>query len=310
MINGAFHLGDEKVEISGLYPDVNGRTFEQVFNKTGVRNTYILSSEKTSFDLAKDSILELSKTINLSKIDALIVVSQTNCHTLPPVSFRLQKEFNLSKNLFLLDIQHGCSGFVYALINSLAIREALNKSNLLILTMESYSLFISDNDLTTKTLFSDAAAVLNFNDNNLPKLLNAEFYSDGNGAKDLYIKGQCTDFNPTLKMHGGSILLTVIQVLPNLCLKCLDNANLKIDDVDIFLFHQASKAVIDALVISIGLPKDKLYFDIENIGNTVSSSIPIAIMNLQSQGINLSGKKILMAGFGVGFSAAVGCFEF
>ena len=310
MINGAFRIGDEKVEISDFYPDSYGRTFDQVYKKTGVSNTHILSPNQTSYDLARESILELSKSADISNIDSLTVVSQTNCNTLPPISFRLQKEFCLSKDLFLLDIQHGCSGFVYALINTLATREKLNKSNSLILTMESYSLFIDKDDLTTKTLFSDAAAVLNFNDSNFPKLLSAEFYSDGNGAKDLYIKDQCTGSNPTLAMQGGSILLTVIQVLPKLCFKCLEKANLKIDDIDLFLFHQASQAVIDALTVSIGVPKDRLYFDIDNIGNTVSSSIPIAIMNLQSQGISLSGKKVLMAGFGVGFSAAVGCFEF
>ena len=111
-------------------------------------------------------------------------------------------------------------------------------------------------------------------------------------------------------MNGSEVFNFSINKAPELIDKLLENANLQIDDIDMFVFHQSNRILLETLGKKLNIPEEKIVFELENNGNTVSSSIPIALKNSEKKNLLKRGHKILTAGFGVGFSWVGFIFEY
>ena len=103
-------------------------------------------------------------------------------------------------------------------------------------------------------------------------------------------------------MHGSSVFLFTMNVIPNSIKKLLDRASITLEDIDLIVFHQASKFVIDNLIQRLSLDAKKVFTNYDSIGNTVSASIPIALKDAANQGRLQNGDTVMIAGFGVGLS--------
>ena len=116
------------------------------------------------------------------------------------------------------------------------------------------------------------------------------------------MRGNLDRNKQTLFMNGPAILLFTLDQVPKLLRETFIKNNLKLKDIDLFIFHQASKLVLDLLRKKIGIEKEKLYSNLEKKGNTVSCSIPIALKDAFKEKKLIPGSKVLIIGFGVGYS--------
>ena len=238
------------------------------------------------------------KNFDKTKIDCVIVVTQTAKKKLPSVSCMIQDQLNLRKNIIAFDIGLGCSGFVYGLsvINSLLNSNAAK--TVLFVCGDTYNKFLNNQNRTCRMVFSDAASSCIVQKINSKKNVKFSFLTDGSGASDLM------ENDNNIVMKGSNIFHFTTKNIPILFNDILKKNNLKKKDIDQFVFHQASKIVIDKLTEILELDKNKVFKNYDKIGNTVSSSIPIVLENLKNNNIIKKNQKIMLMGFGVGLSAA------
>jgi len=216
-----------------------------------------------------------------------------------------------------LYFNQGCSGFIYGLLLAKGIVHSKIASNVLLITSETYSKHIHPKDKGNRTIFGDAAAATLISSEGFAKIGNFDTGTDGSGANNLIVKtgglrnklqtGDITfdeSGNPIssdhLYMNGGEIFNFTSHAVPLLVEKVLIKNNIKSNDVDLYVFHQANKYMINYLRKLLDIDKDKFYIFMEKVGNTVSSTIPIALHEAQKE--NLLHGNILIAGFGVGYS--------
>ena len=185
----------------------------------------------------------------------------------------LHKDLKLAENCYVLDIIQGCSSFPYAF--NLAINLIKNKefNNSLIICSETYTKYILKNDKTCLPIFSDAASSLFINKETVPNLISSIYLTDGKGHKNL-----CLNKKGDLFMNGIEVFSFTSEKVPYAVHELLKKAKLEIKRYLILFFHQASKIVLDTIQQKLQIPKEKFLNNIELLGNTVSSTIPIGLI--------------------------------
>lgn len=307
MINGSYSFGANKINLENETTSFKGLNFKELVKKTGIRYIYRTKKGETTLTMAIDASKQLLKNVN-EKVESLIFVSQSPVSTIPAAGCLLHKELNLSKECFVLDLIQGCSGFPYALTTAInLINNGLFK-NCLIVTSETYTKHISKDNRTCLPIFSDAASSIFIDKKSLPKMLSSYFLTDGKGANNLCLTNK--DNKQDLFMHGANVFTFTAENVPNATNILLEKANLKIEDIKLFIFHQASSIVLNTIRDKLKIPKEKFYHDIESFGNTVSSTIPIALINADKEKRIPKKEPILIMGFGVGYSLSGGIFIF
>lgn len=291
-----------------------------ISEKIGVKSRRILSDDEDQVSLAVDAcrrLFQQNKMLEPDSVEALVVVSQNQDYKIPHSSAIVQRELSLSKDTACFDINLGCSGYVYGLsiLKGLMLSEGLE--NAILITSDPYSRVIGKADKDTVGIFGDAASATWLCAEKGAQLGRIDFGTDGDGASLLQLfswnnlnSDSLTKFyshdngkGSRLTMNGRAIFNFMIKSVPESIDRCLEKNNTVLDDVDYFVFHQASKFLLEALVKKINLPPEKVPIMLESTGNTVSSSIPIVLSELKKTQ-DLSGKTVLISGFGVGFSWA------
>lgn len=228
-------------------------------------------------------------------IDCIVVVTQNPDSNIPHVSAKVHGLLELKESCACFDISLGCSGFVYALsvVQSFVKENSFNKA--LLFTADPYSKIINPDDKNTALLFGDAASVTVIGNN--PKFTTGKFNfgTIGKSHKELVCN------NSELYMNGRAIFDFAARYVPNDVASILEKNNMEQNDIDLFLFHQGSKYIVDTIKKRLKLPEEKVPFMARNYGNTVSSTIPIMLSSyIENQDI----EKVLICGFGVGLSWA------
>jgi 3-oxoacyl-[acyl-carrier-protein] synthase-3 len=208
------------------------------------------------------------------------------------------------------DINLGCSGFVYAISVAGSLIESGVAKKGLILCSETYTKYIHKNDRTCRPIFSDGASATLLVGSNSDNIGPFVFGTDGSGYEKLIVReGGAREPNiivdssyGLIEMNGADIFLFTLSSVPACINMLLDKSNLKIEDIDLFVFHQASKIVLENLIQTMSLDKDKVFINLKYVGNTVSASIPIALKDAETQGRLKNGDTIMLVGFGVGLS--------
>lgn len=307
----SYHLPETIEGIDVLQRDNPDWDMPKILGKTGILNRRVSSQGETAVDLAFEAGKKLLGNISEHEdIDLLILVTQSPDYVLPTSACILQDRLGLSKNCMAFDINLGCSGFVYALSIASGLIESGVAHKGLILCSDTYSKYIEKNDRTCRPLFSDGAAAVLVENSNENCIGPFEFGTDGAGHGCLMVKhsgardeDQISDtYRGSLYMHGSDVFLFTMRVVPSCVTQLLSRARLTLDNVDLIVFHQASRLVIENLIRTMALDKDKVFTNFENIGNTVSASIPIALKDAENQGRLKGGDTVLLVGFGVGLS--------
>lgn len=315
----SYYLPENKLTNTELSEKFNDWGEDKIFNKTGIKNRHITKDNEYASDLAirAANLLFNEFSINNKSIDFIIYCTQSPDYLLPTTACILQDKLNLSITCGALDFNLGCSGYVYGLAICKGLIESEIATNILFITSETYSKYIHPEDRGNRTIFGDAASATLISDNGIAEICNFDLGTDGSGAQNLIVKNGGTRYKSSLEsfdvdergnfrssshlfMNGPEIFTFTSRMVPDLIDNVLRKNFLIMDDINLFVFHQANKFMLDFLRKKIGIPESKFYTYIENCANTVSSTIPIAlkeaIINNKCKG------DVLIAGFGVGYS--------
>jgi 3-oxoacyl-[acyl-carrier-protein] synthase III len=307
----AYHLPALVEGVDILKEDNPDWDIPKILDKTGIITRHIAAQDETAVDLAYAAGIKLlNLSVNPDQIDLLILVTQSPDYVLPTSACILQDRLGLPKNCMAFDINLGCSGFVYALSIAGGLIESGIAKKGIILCSDTYTKYIAKDDRTCRPIFSDGAAAVFVERSEADTIGPFVFGTDGSGYDRLIVKeGGARDLCPTLEhtcgtieMKGSSVLLFTMSVVPESINKLLINASMTLDDVDLVVFHQASKLVIDNLTQRLSLDTKKVFANYASIGNTVSATIPIALKDADNQGRLRNGDNVLLVGFGVGLS--------
>ena len=302
--------------ISKEFPAWNPVKIEE---KIGVVQRHIVSENETSLDLAYNAASKILEKYDKNKIGFVILCTQSPEYLLPTTACVLQSKLGLGKNVGAFDFNLGCSGYIYGLALSKSLIMANITKSVLLVMSETYTKYINDLDFANRSIFGDAATATIIEYDEKEYIHEFVFGTDGEGASNLIIPngGARNKYNKDsileevngnkrtdndLFMNGPEIFNFTIATIPKLVNDVLEKNNLEVSDVDYFIFHQANKFMLDYLRKKLKVPTEKFYNNIMNTGNTVSSTIPIALKDCLENDVIKPGDKVLLCGFGVGYS--------
>ncbi len=282
---------------------------DRLYAKTGVHTRRVGTPQETATVLAEDAARQLLERVDPESLDGLIHVTQSPESTLPTTACLLQERLGLPANLLAFDLIQGCSGFVYGLSVAASLIANAHPSRILVICSDHYSRYISRHDRTSRPIFGDGAAACIVERNGSGMIGPFVFATEGSGAPHLTLTpntGVPDVDGPVLFMNGPQVLAFTLRVVPDAVDELLTRAGLTLDDVDLFVFHQASAVVLDRLRAQLDVDPEKWFQKLDGAGNTVSATIPIALHQAREEGRLRPDMTVLLMGFGVGLSLA-GC---
>lgn len=305
-------------DISNQFPEWSA---EKVASKVGIKYRHISGEKETASDMAFKAALKLFEEhkVDKSDIDFILLCTQSPDYYLPSSSCILQDRLGLSKHCGAFDFNLGCSGFIYGLAVAKGLLSAGIATNILLLTSETYTKHIHPQDKGNKTIFGDAAAAILISNEGIGEINEFVLRTDGSGFEHLIVKnGALRNHRITnecnldeegniiapdyLYMNGSEVFAFTIKEVPLLIDEILNSNGLIKEDINQFVFHQANKFMLTHLRKRLNIDEEKFFIYMEEVGNTVSSSIPIALYEANKQNKIKKREKVLLAGFGVGLS--------
>lgn len=293
--------------------------------KTGIFSRHICDKNEVASDLALRAAEKLFATgVDKSDIDYLLLCTQSPDYYLPTTACILQDKIGLPNDCGAVDIDLGCSGYIYGLSIAKGLIESGQCKKILFLTAETYSKYINEKDNTVFPLFGDAATatIIEAVDCEQSGLEGFVLGTNGAGYQNLIvpvggmrqrmqsteIKEQTDEYgnyrtNRDLYMHGSAISDFALDVVPKTVEKILAKTGMSKADVDYYVFHQANKFMLQFLQMKCDLLDYPYWNDVKEYGNTVSSSIPIALVDMLEAEKDIKKiNKVMSIGFGVGLS--------
>ncbi len=317
----SYYLPKQELTNEELVREFPEWTVEKVASKVGINLRHIAAKDETSGDMAEQAALNLFAEwrIDSQDIDFVMLCTQSPDYFLPTTACVLQHRLNIPTSAGAIDFNLGCSGYVYGLALAKGLIVSGIAKNLLLLTSETYSKYIHPTDKGNRTIFGDAAAATLVSTEGFAEIGEFSLGTDGKGAENLIVKtggmrhhkavgklgfdesgALCSpDF---LYMNGSEIFSFTQENVPFLVADTLLKNNYLKTDIDLFVFHQANKFMLNFLRKKLEIKEDKFYIYMSQTGNTVSSTIPIALKEAMTDNSIKAGNKILLAGFGVGYS--------
>ena len=322
----AYHLPERVENNDDLQRENPDWRMDDIYAKSGIETRHIAAVGETASDLGYHAATQLLKraVVGTEEIDYLLYCTQSPDYFLPSGACILQERLGLGKHVGALDFNLGCSGFVYGLQLAKSLVVAGAARNVLLVTADTYTKYIHPRDRTVRTLFGDGAAVTLIGASNSGGRL-GEFVvgTDGRGAENLIVpqggtrqrsshqpppestdNAGCTRTSENLYMNGPAIFTFAISAIPKAVKTLMDKAELSVEQVDKFVYHQANQYMLEQLAKRGKIPEDKMLIDVQELGNTVSASIPIAIQRAVERGEIRSSHRLVLVGFGVGYSWA------
>ena len=286
-------------------------------------NRYYASQDEIGSDLAFKAVLKLFNEypeIDKRDIDFLIVSTLVLDYNSPTTASVLHHKLGLSSTCGTIDLPQGCSGFLYSLSVAEAMISAGNARNVLILLGEVPTKAIHSEDIVLRSIFGDAGAAIVVSENNTKAIGKFTFATFGNGfdflkvergggrnpIDEAWINKYSDQVNQLsfgrIEMNGLEVLRFALKEIPGFLGQILVKNGLTISEIDFFIFHQASALILKSLQRKCNIPEHKFISNFEEVGNTVSCSIPIALETAAALGTFEKGDKIVLLGFGIGFS--------
>ena len=303
-----FFVPENRQDISEFKDRFSG--FELATARSGVLQKGVALRGETALDLATATMrkLQIKQGLDLSTIDGLIFITQTQDLQLPGNTFLLLQRLGLSQNVLTYDLNQGCAGFNYGLrlANSMLIAKQANR--VCVICSDTYSKLLAPDDRGTNLLFGDGCAAVIVDLSNTGTRVEKThvrqlsqhahlFVAEGSNAR--------TDYDgkrPHLKMDGAGLLMLLTSQAPDFLACFLNQMKRSTSDIDLFISHQASKVALDRIQDLMRLPDDNMFRNLEMHGNTTSASLPIALAEALANPKYVGAKNILCFGFGVGFS--------
>lgn len=288
-----------KSSFPSKYKNLNSEKYKKTIQATGINKRYLSSEKENVISLSIKSAKKVLNDKLKKRISFLLFVSQTSPYKFPSISCILQNELNLPKNIYAVDINMGCSGYIYALKLARSLENLNNNGKFgLIICSDTYTKYIEKNNKSCEPIFSDASTATLLKISKKNQFQAFDFGVDGSGYKSLLLK----ENSKNMFMDGAKVAIFTIKEIPQFIKKFLLKNKLNNKNIKYIALHQASKYVCDKIKNKL---KFKNYFFLKNYdkyGNTVSSSIPLLLKDCIDKKKLKKNNIIIACGFGVGLS--------
>lgn len=265
--------------------------------RSGILSRYYVEDEDI-LELAYQACLDClsSSPITKEEIDGIILASTTNHYSMPGLSFLLQKKLGLN-NGFYLDISSGCNGFVNGLDLARTYIAIKKMKNLLVVGVDVLSKVVADDDYSLKMLLADGAGAVLVGATNEPKKYcsRIESYVEGNQLLTY-------SYGNFLQMDGLGIYKYAVNQTSILIKEMLLEEKMELDDMTWVVPHQSNFKILEGIAKRLEIPEEKMYTNIQTIGNTFCASIPIALDEIQKKKLWKTGDKVILIGYGGGLN--------
>ncbi|MFC4817380.1 MULTISPECIES: 3-oxoacyl-ACP synthase III family protein [unclassified Flavobacterium] len=304
-------------DLSKQFPDYDFTRFEE---KVGIKNRYWVSDNETAFDLAVKACEKLFLRIDRNTIDFILYCTQSPEYFLPTTACVLQNKLGLNRNIGAFDFNLGCSGFTYGVGMAKGLINSGQAKNVLLVTAETYSKYLHKKDRSNRAIFGDAATatLISFSEEeNIGHFLSG---TDGSGYDKLIVKNGCSRFpletdpeeidygseniytNNHLYMNGPEVFNFTSEVIPKFTEEVLEKNKIQKEEISQFIFHQANEFMLNHMRKRLKINTENFYNNLADGGNTVSSTIPIALKRYTDSKESINAEDIVIVGFGVGLS--------
>ncbi len=295
---------------------------EWIVSRTGIRERHIAASPKEttatmSFEAAKQALEVAGLAPN--DLGLIIVATVTPEYSFPATACVVQDMLG-AENAGAFDLSAGCSGFMYALAMGAQAIASGAQSHVLVIGAETLSRIVNWHDRETCVLFGDGAGAVVLQGSDEPGgVLSTLVRADGSGGELLILPAGGSHQPPTLdtvatgqhyvRMNGREVFRFAARVMDEAARKVVADAGLTLEDVDLFIPHQANLRIIQAAVRALKMPMDKFFVNLDRYGNTSAASIPIALCEAVDAGRIKPGDHLVMVGFGAGLTWAASVIQ-
>lgn len=317
----SYYLPERVVSNEELLRDFPEWSVDKVAAKVGVNSRHLSAKEETPGDMAEKAAKHLfgEYHIDPKTIDFVILCTQSPDYFLPSTACILQDKLGIPTSAGAFDYNLGCSGCIYGLAMADSFIKSGLAKNVLLLTAETYQKYLHPSDKSNRSIFGDGAAACLVSTDGFAEIGDFVLGTDGSGFDHLIVKtgaARCKEatgavsvdedgherYDDYLYMNGSAIFNFTLEAVPQMMSKILDKNKLQKEDIDYYVFHQANKFMLTTIRKVCALPKDKFYINLEETGNTVSSTVMIALKECIKNNNITSGMKVMISGFGVGLS--------
>lgn len=317
----SYYLPERVVTNEELLKEFPEWSVDKVAKKVGVNSRHLAAEDETAGDMAEKAARKLFEEYKVSPtdIDFVMLCTQSPDYFLPSTACILQHKLGIPTTAGAFDYNLGCSGCVYGLAMAKGLIAAGIAKNVLVLTAETYNKYLHLSDKSNRSIFGDGAAACLVSTEGFAEIGEFSLGTDGSGAENLIVKtgaSRCKQatgnvsededghqrYDDYLYMNGSAIFNFTLEAVPSMMKDILAKNNMTSDDVDYYVFHQANKFMLNTIRKVCVLPKDKFYINLEETGNTVSSTVMIGLKQCMEADTIKPGMKVMISGFGVGLS--------
>ena len=317
----SYYLPERVVTNEELLKEFPEWSVDKVAAKVGVNSRHLAAADETAGDMAEKAARKLFSEyhVNPKDIDFILLCTQSPDHFLPSTACILQNRLGIPTSSGAFDYNLGCSGCVYGLAMAKSFVDSGLAKNVLLLTAETYNKYLHPSDKSNRSIFGDGAAACLISSEGIAEIGECVLGTDGAGAEHLIVKtGAARSKQPTglvnedadghqrfddyLYMNGSAIFNFTLDAVPAIMKEILSKNKIEKDNVDYYVFHQANKFMLNTIRKVCVLPKDKFFVNLEETGNTVSSTVMIGLKQCLEAGTIRKGMKVMVTGFGVGLS--------
>lgn len=317
----SYYLPEKVVTNEELLQEFPEWSVDKVAKKVGVNSRHLAGENETAGDMAEKAARKLFAEYDVTpeEIDFVLLCTQSPDYFLPSTACLLQHRLGIPTLAGALDYNLGCSGCVYGMAMAKGLIAGGIAKNVLLLTAETYNKYLHPSDKSNRSIFGDGAAACLISTEGMAEIGDFSLGTDGSGAEKLIVRTGAarygkptgksevddeghTRYDDYLYMDGGGIFNFTLDAVPAMMKDILAKNSLTNDGVDYYVFHQANKFMLNTIRKVCVLPKDKFYVNLEETGNTVSSTVMIALKQCLDAGIIHKGMSVMVAGFGVGLS--------
>ena len=317
----SYYLPERVVTNEELLKEFPEWSVDKVAKKVGVNSRHLAAEDETAGDMAEKAARKLFEeySVSPSDIDFVMLCTQSPDYFLPSTACILQHKLGIPTTAGAFDYNLGCSGCVYGLAMAKGLIAAGIAKNVLVLTAETYNKYLHPSDKSNRSIFGDGAAACLVSTEGFAEIGEFSLGTDGSGAENLIVKtgsARCRQatgsvsededghqrYDDYLYMNGSAIFNFTLEAVPSMMIDILAKNNMTPDDVDYYVFHQANKFMLNTIRKVCVLPKDKFYINLEETGNTVSSTVMIGLKQCMEADTIKPGMKVMVSGFGVGLS--------
>ncbi len=320
-----FETNEDLVREFGMW------TSEKIFNKTGIDRRHISDPAKpASFyhAMVGNRFFAEHPDVARDSIDMLLVCTETRDYIAPATACVVHDRLGLRKTCGAVDYDLGCSGYVYGLGVAKGFITSGIANRVLFITGDVVARYVNKRDKAIRTIFGDGftATLLEAGERDL--VTGFDFGTDGSGFRDIMIEAGATAMpcsaetakeeinrfgnahsKENVFMDGRKVLEFSVSEVPGSVARALARARLLREDIDLVVFHQASRLLLERVRDVLKVPDEKFVIDLSETGNTVSSTVPIALARAVESGRLKKGMKVLVSGFGVGLSWGTAVIE-